>query len=111
MKHYGMMLLECVYYDNYVRRNMPRALDSNHLIIVTVSAKTDHVRTKTEIAFIAQEHSYTQELSMHSVSTVQCERVCFSGGHFSDPVMSWLREWRLWRAPIGPAMTWNCSHC
>ena len=25
---------------------------------------------------------------MHSVSTVQCERVCYSGGHFVDPVMS-----------------------
>ena len=46
--------------------------------------------------FIAQEHSgYTQELSMHSVSTGQCEWVCFSGGHFADPVMSRLREWRL----------------
>ena len=25
---------------------------------------------------------------MHSVSTVQCELVCFSGGHFADPVAS-----------------------
>ena len=32
----------------------------NIRIIVTVSAKTDHVPTKTEITFIAQEHSYTQ---------------------------------------------------
>ena len=23
---------------------------------------------------------------MHSVSTAQCEWVCFSGGHFADPV-------------------------
>ena len=30
---------------------------------------------------------------MHSVSTAQCERVCFSGGHFADSVMSQLREW------------------
>ena len=29
-------------------------------IYVTVSTKTDHVRTKTEITFIAQEYSYTQ---------------------------------------------------
>ena len=62
---------------------------------VTVSAKTDHVRTKTEITFIARGHSYTQELSMHSVSTIQCERVCFSGGHFADPVVSRLIEWCL----------------
>ena len=38
---------------------------------------------------------------MHSVSTVQCELVCFSGGNFANPVVSRLREWRLWRAPIG----------
>ena len=25
---------------------------------------------------------------MHNVSTVQCELVCFSGGHFVDPVLS-----------------------
>ena len=39
------------------------------------SAKTSHVRSKTEIHFIAQDHSYTQELSMHSVSTDQYEQV------------------------------------
>ena len=32
--------------------------------------------------------TYTQELSMHSVSTGKCERVCFSGGNFADPMMS-----------------------
>ena len=37
-------------------------------------------------SLIAQENSSTQELSMHSVSTVQCERVCFSGGHFANTV-------------------------
>ena len=25
-------------------------------------------------------------MRMHSVSTAQCERVCFSGGHFANPV-------------------------
>ena len=30
--------------------------------------------------------SYIQELSMHSVSTVQCELVCFSVKYFTDPV-------------------------
>ena len=54
--------------------------------------------------FIAQDYRYTQEVYMHSVSTAQCGRVCFSGGHFADPVMSQLREWRLQRAPIG----WPC---
>ena len=47
---------------------------------------------------------------MHSVSSVQCKQVCFSGGHFANPVMSRLTEWRLYRAPIGPPMTRNCSH-
>ena len=73
-------------------------------INVTGSAKTSHVRTKTEIHFIAQDYSYTQEVPMHSVSTAQCEWVYFSGGHFADPVMSWLREWYLQSAPIG----WPC---
>ena len=44
---------------------------------------------------------YAQEVSVYSVSTAQCKRVCFSGGHFADPVMSQLRELPLWRAPIG----------
>ena len=48
---------------------------------VTGSAKASHVRTKTEIHFIAQDYSYTQEVFMHSISTAQCEWVCFSGGH------------------------------
>ena len=42
---------------------------------------------------------------MHSVSTAQCEQVYFSGEHFANPVMSQLREWCLWRAPIG----WPCT--
>ena len=52
--------------------------------------------------------SYTQEVSMHSVSAVQCELVCFSGEHFANPVMPQLREWQgiNW-----VAMSWNCSHC
>ena len=71
---------------------------------MTGSAKTSHVRTKTEIHFITQDYSYTQEVSMHSVSTAQCEWVCFSGGHFADPVMSRIKEWHLQRAPIA----WPC---
>ena len=62
---------------------------------VTGSAKTSHVCTKTENHFIAQDYSYTQEVSMHSVSTARCEQVCFSGGHFDNPVMLRLREWCL----------------
>ena len=41
---------------------------------------TSHVCTKTEIHFIAQDYSYSQEVSMHSVSTVQCELVTFVEG-------------------------------
>ena len=54
--------------------------------------------TKTEIHFIVQDYSYTQEVSMHNA---QYEGVYFSGGHFADPVMSRLREWCLQRAPVG----------
>ena len=43
-------------------------------------------------------------VSMHSVSTAQCDQVCFSGGDFADHVMSWLGEWHLWGAPVG----WPC---
>ena len=58
------------------------------LLYVTGSAKIDHVNTKTEITFIAQDYSYTQGLSMHSVSIGQCEEVYFSGGHLANPVKS-----------------------
>ena len=68
------------------------ARSSSISLYVTVFAKTDLVRTKTEIHFIAQFHSYTQELSIHSISTGQGEQVCFSGGHFADPVVSRFRE-------------------
>ena len=37
------------------------------MVYVTGSAKTSHVRTKTEIHFIVQDHSYTQEVSMYSI--------------------------------------------
>ena len=60
----------------------------SYYVFVTGSAKTSYVRTKTEIQFIIQDHCYTQEVSMDSVSTAQCEWVCFSGGNFADhPVM------------------------
>ena len=58
------------------------------LLYMTGSAKIDHVSTKTEITFIAQDYSYTQGLSMHRVSIGQCEEVYFSGGHFADSVKS-----------------------
>ena len=50
----------------------------------------------SQIHFTAQNYSYAQELSIYNVSTGQCELVCFSGGHFANPVMSELREWHLW---------------
>ena len=54
--------------------------------------------TKTEINFITQDYTmymYTQELSMHRFSIVQCKLVCFSGEKFVNPVMSRLSEWHL----------------
>ena len=67
------------------------------MIYVTGSAKISHVRTKTEIILLHKIiASYIREISIHSVSTAQCDQVCFSGD-FADPVMSHarLREWHL----------------
>ena len=60
----------------------------------------------------ATKSSHIVSIPHQSIATLKnclCEQVCFSGGHFAEPVMSRLREWHLLRAPIGPA-TWNCSH-
>ena len=67
------------------------------MVVCNWLCKTSHVYT-------AQNHRYTQEISMHSVSATQCELICISGGHFTDPVISWLREWHLWKAP---AILWG----
>ena len=42
---------------------------------------------------------------MHSVSTVQCELVCFPGGHFADHVIITIKR----MAPYGGAnwMAWT----
>ena len=57
-----------------------------YVLYVTGSAKTSHVCTKTEIHFIAQDYSYvvsyTQEVSMHSVSLLS-NVVCFLEGILS----------------------------
>ena len=58
---------------------------------MTVSAKPDMFAAKLKSVLL---HKIIAT-SIHSVSTAQCERVCFSGEHFSDPVMSQLREWHL----------------
>ena len=41
-------------------------------VYVTGSGKSFHLHTKSEFNFIAQDNSYTKDLSIHSVSTVQC---------------------------------------
>ena len=56
---------------------------------------------KILINFIAQVDTYTQELSMHNASTVQCTLVYLSRDHFTNFAMSRLREWHLWREPVG----------
>ena len=68
---------------------------------VTVLAKTRLVRTKTEFNFITTVYRHTQYLSIPSVSSVKCNLVYFSEGHFADPPNSWLEQWHPWRAPIG----------
>ena len=75
---------------------------------VPVSAKTDNGYIKTEIQKTIR--NYTHELSLHSVSTGQCKRVCFSGGHFPNTVIAIKRM-----APVEGTnwmtMTWNYSRC
>jgi len=46
-------------------------------VYVTGLAKTRIVCIKTETYFIALANNYTQEVSMHSVSTGPDELVCF----------------------------------
>ena len=41
-------------------------------LLVTVLAKTRHVRTKTEFNFIAAVYRHTQYLSIPSVSSAKC---------------------------------------
>ena len=62
-------------------------------LYVTESVNTFAQKLKSILLYVAS--SYTQELSIYSVSTVQYELVCFSGGHFANPVMSQLKEWCL----------------
>ena len=68
---------------------------------MTVLAKTDLVRTKTEFNFIAANYRHTQYLSIPSVSSVKCYLVYFSEGHSADPPKSRLEQWHTWRVPIG----------
>ena len=51
-----------------------QATQLNFYSYVTGSGKSLHLRTKSEFNFIAQDSSYTStnDLSIHSVSTVQC---------------------------------------
>ena len=68
---------------------------------VTVLTKTCIVRTKTEFNFIATVYRHTKYLSIPGISSVKCQLVCFSKGHFANPPKSWLEQWHPWRAPIG----------
>ena len=70
---------------NYVLLCVSLVMSSPDLLMTLLrSAKINHVGTET----LAQAYSYTQVLSMHSISTAQCKLVCFFGGHCADPVKS-----------------------
>ena len=64
---------------------------------MTVWAKTHIVCTKTETHFIVYANTYTQEVSMHSVTTGPDELVCFP---FYRSIKSQVSNWCQWRALI-----------
>ena len=55
---------------------------------LTVSAKISHFRTKTKIHFIAQDHSYAQELSIHCLLANVSESAFLERGSFI--ICKWL---------------------
>ena len=62
--HYMAGFYACIFFSVCVQKDVVKNMTS--------SVKISHVCTKTGIHFIAQDYSYTQEVSMHSVSTAQC---------------------------------------
>ena len=77
------------------------ALDAwlHHSVYVTGFEKSHHTKTSNLLNFIAQDDSYTQDLSQCLYCPIYTGLL--SGGHFANPVMSWFKEWHLWGAPIG----------
>jgi len=53
---------------------------------VTGFRKTNHVRTRIEIYFIACYNSHTQALSRHSDTIAMDKKVCFYRRLFADPI-------------------------
>ena len=74
------------YYNNYV----------------ISSAKTHHVHTTTEFNFLLPQptHTLNGHPTLVAISNVECQLVCFSGGHFATPPKSQLEQWHQWRVPI-----------
>ena len=76
------------------------SLDKN----ATRSIKIDHVSTKTAYILLRMAYSYTQGLSIHSISTGQYKQVCFSGGQFANPVKSQMRVLGGWDLKLLPLL-------
>jgi len=74
---------------------------------VTGFGKTDHVRTRIEIHFIACYNSHTQALSRHSDTTAIDKKVCFHRRLFADPI----KPCRTITDPVGPLGGFNKMAC
>jgi len=74
---------------------------------VTGFGKTDHVRTRIEIHFIACYNSHTQALSKHSDTTAIDKKVCFYRWLFADPI----KPCRTITDPVRPLGGFNKTAC
>jgi len=77
------------------------------LLYVTGFGKTDHVRTRIEIHFIACYNSHTQALSRHSDTIAIDKKVCFYRWLFANPI----RPCRTITDPVGPLGGFNKVAC
>jgi len=74
---------------------------------VTGFGKTDHVRTRIEINFIACYNSHTQALSRHSDTTAIDKKACFYRRLFANPI----KPCRTITGPVGPLGGFNKMAC
>ena len=70
-----------------------------------------YIHTKT-YHFIAQDDSYTQELSTYAQCQCITGQVCFFGGHFANPVCDvMVKRMVSLEGTSWETMSWNCCHC
>ena len=78
-------------------------LKYNLLYVYDCLCKTSHVCSKTEIRFIAQDYSYTQEVSIHCVSLANLSGSAFLESNFRPCNVVAKRM-----APLKNTNWWTC---